>query len=431
MGRSRCCGGQRPALATARNAGADEFGGIAWLGYRPPMRLLLISTRFPDALRPQFGNFIERQAQALAARPGIEVEVVAPLGVPPFPASYRSPHRALMALPHEERRNGLLVHRPRFRIVGPLPHLRPTALARSLLPLGTAIQARQPIDFIIAEFSWPEGPAAVELGRRLGVPVIIKARGLDFYFRTRRAATRRQLLESGLAADGLLAISREMKTAMVEVGLPGDRIHVHYPGIDRDRFSPRDRASAKARLGISGPLLLTVGNLIPEKRQDLAIEALFHLEDATLIIAGGGPQRERLKRRIGELGLTGRVRMAGSVPHALLPELFSAADVCVHTASVEGFGNVRLESLACGTPLVTTGVGDAACLVDRPEAGRIVEADARAIADAVRELLAAPPAPASVRAATERFSWERNAAELEEHLRGLAGPGPELREASE
>jgi teichuronic acid biosynthesis glycosyltransferase TuaC len=94
--------------------------------------------------------------------------------------------------------------------------------------------------------------------------------------------------------------------------------------------------------------------------------------------------------------------------------------VTLHPSLVEGFGNARLESLACGTPLVTTAVGDASRIVDRPAAGRIVEADARAIARAVRSLLADPPPPDAVRARVSDFSWARQAAELERHLAAAA-----------
>jgi glycosyltransferase involved in cell wall biosynthesis len=240
---------------------------------------------------------------------------------------------------------------------------------------------------------------------------------MEFEGRVRRASTRRQLVAAGKAAAVLLAVSESVKQAMVAVGLPAERIAVHHPAVDAGVFRLADRAAAKARLRLSGPLLLAVGNLIPEKGHRFAVEALARLDDATLIIAGAGPERVRLLARAQQLGVAARVRMLGSVPHALLPALFAAADVTVHPSLVEGFGNVRIESLACGTPIVTTAVGDAALIVDRPEAGRIVGTDPGDIADAVRELLADPPPPATVREAATRFCWERQAAELERHLR--------------
>jgi len=121
----------------------------------------------------------------------------------------------------------------------------------------------------------------------------------------------------------------------------------------------------------------------------------------------------------------GRVRMLGHVPHALMPALYRAADVTIHAASAEGLANAWVESLACGTPLVATEAGGIREVIDRPEAGRIVAPEPKAIADAVRALLADPPDPEQVAMAVESFSWERNADELEAHLRAIVGAPPE------
>jgi teichuronic acid biosynthesis glycosyltransferase TuaC len=379
------------------------------------LRVLVLSTRFPDRLRAGFGNFVERQTLELAARPGVAVEVIAPIGRPPFASSHH-----LDPLPSEECWKGLSVHRPRFARVPFAPGLRAVHLARRLIPLATGLRARFAFDVISAEFSWPEGPAAAALGRRLGVPVVIKARGMEFERGIRGGWTRRQIIAAGGVAQALLAVSADVKETMIAAGLPAGRIRVHYPAVDMTMFRPADRSSAKRRLGVSGPLLLAVGNLIPEKRHRLAVEALRLVEPATLMIVGGGPERDTLFRLASELGVAGRMRLLGSIPHPLLPALFNAADVTLHPSAVEGFGNARLESLACGTPVVTTAAGEARRIIDRPAAGRVVDGDAGALAAAVREILANPPAPETVRAAIEPYTWERQAAELEMHLRDAA-----------
>ncbi|HYG48406.1 MAG TPA: glycosyltransferase [Allosphingosinicella sp.] len=383
------------------------------------LRVLILTSRFPDRLRPNLGNFIERQTLELSARSEVEVEVVAPIGHAPFPLSLVA-SRALAGLPEQEAWKGVTVHRLAFPQLRYFPSLRPRALARRLLPLAAGLRERFSFDVISAEFSWPDGPAAIAVGRALGVPVAIKARGMEFERRTANARMRRQLLASGLAAQRLLAVSGSVKQAMAAIGLPPDRIAIHYPAVDAGHFRPGDRAAAKARLGITGPLLLAVGNLIPEKGHWLAVEALARIEGATLLIAGSGPERGALVARARELGVADRIRLPGSLPHAVLPQLYAAADVTIHPSLVEGFGNARLESLACGTPLVTTAVGDAALIVDRPAAGRIVEADPEAIAAAVKDLLTEAPAAEAVRARALDFSWERQAAELEGHLAAAA-----------
>src|SRR5262249_29167258 len=149
----------------------------------------------------------------------------------------------------------------------------------------------------------------------------------------------------------------------------------------------------------------TAGALMERKGQALAIAALARLPDATLILVGGGPDRGRLEGLARSLGLSDRVRFLGVRPHAELPALLAAADVMVLPTVSEGLANVWVESLACGTPVVTSDVGGARDVIDRPAAGRLVARDAEAIAGAARNLLDAPPGQEEVRAAAEKFSW--------------------------
>jgi glycosyltransferase involved in cell wall biosynthesis len=386
------------------------------------LRVLTLATLFPNGARPTFGGFVERQTRALAARGDVAVEVVAPLGLPRWPLSLHPLYAPLRSLPAEESRNGLVVHRPHFRIwpgIGKAGRAR--AMAETLLPLLRDIRARFAFDVIDAEFFWPDGPAAMHLAAALGVPFSIKARGSDIHVWGARPGFTEQIVEAGKAAGGVLAVSGALKADMAALGLPDERIRVHHTGIDLDLFRPAERAAAKAALGVEGPLLVTVGHFTPRKGQDLALEALTRIPGATLILAGGGPDLARLEAMANRLGLAARVRFLGTQPHGALPGLLAAADVMVLPTASEGLANVWVEALACGTPVVTSDVGGAREVIDRPQAGRLVPRDPDAIAQAVNDMLRDPPDPAAVRAAAERFSWERNAAELRDHLAALVG----------
>src|SRR4051812_48079920 len=111
------------------------------------LRVLVVTSRFPDRLRPNLGNFVERQSLELAARPGVQVEVVAPIGRLPFPQSLVRPP-ALDALPRRERWKGLTVHRLRFPQLRYPASLRPRTLALRLLPLARELRERFPFDVI-------------------------------------------------------------------------------------------------------------------------------------------------------------------------------------------------------------------------------------------------------------------------------------------
>ena len=381
------------------------------------IRVLTLSTLFPNAVQPTLGVFVERQTLGLAARADVWLEVAAPVGLPAWPLSLYPHYAPLRRLPEQESWKGLEVHRPRYR-VWPVLGARHTAraIADALLP---RLRKMAPFDVIDAEYFWPDGPAAMHLADALGVPFSIKARGSDILYWPRRPGIGAQVLEAGRHAAGLLAVSAALRDEMVALGLPADRIRVHQTGVDLDRFRPVDRAAAKAALGVSGPLLVCAGGLIPRKGQSFALEALAALPNAILLVVGGGPDGPALARLARRLGVADRVRFLGSRPHEELPGLLAAADVAVQPSSAEGLANVWVEALACGTPVVTCDVGGARDAIDRPEAGRLVPRDPAAIAAAVRDLLAAPPPPEKVRAAASKFSWQRNSDELFEHLSAM------------
>ena len=385
------------------------------------LRVLTLSTLFPDRVRPTFGVFVERQTRGLAALPDVELQVVAPIGVPRWPLSRHPIWRGLAAIPERETWQGLTVHRPRFPVLPGMGRFNPRALASTLLPMLRDVRRDFRFDVIDAEFFFPDGPAAVRLGRALGVPVSIKARGADIHHWGTQRSTAGQVREAGLAAEGMLAVSAALKADMIALGLPGERIAVHYTGVDLDRFRPAaDRMAAKAALGVTGPLLLSVGALIPRKGHDLVIEAMQDLPEATLMIAGQGPERAALDALVKARGLGDRVRLLGSQAHDALPALAAAADVGVLVSASEGLANAWVEALACGAPIVIADVGGARELVDRPEAGRLVAREPAAIAAGVRAVLAAGYDPDAVRATAERFTWETNAAALRAHLTAVA-----------
>jgi glycosyltransferase involved in cell wall biosynthesis len=388
------------------------------------LRVLTLSTLFPNAAEPTLGVFVERQTLGLAARGGVEVEVVAPVGLPLWPLS-RHPHYAARAkLAADDLWKGLRLHRPRYTVWPKLERRTPAAMAEALLPCLRQIRERFPFDVIDAEFFWPDGPAAAALSRALGVPFSVKARGADVNYWGARPDTGPQVRDAARDAGGLLAVSAALRGAMAGLGLPEEKIAVHYTGVDLGTFRPLDRTEAKKALGLEGPVVVTAGALIPRKGQALAIEAIADVPGATLVLVGDGPDRARLEAL--SAGLGGRVRFAGRRPHEELPLYLAAADATLLPSQSEGLANVWVESLACGTPVVTCDAGGGAHeAIDRPEAGRIVTREPKALAAALNEIFADPPAQEAVRRCiADRFSWEKNAAELEAHLRRVAARAP-------
>lgn len=388
------------------------------------LRVLTLSTLFPDATRPNFGVFVEQQTRELASRVEIDLTVIAPVGTPPWPLSLHPRYRALADLPAQETWRGLDVHRPRFPILPALGgRWHPALMTRAVLPLVRRLHAQTPFDVIDASFFFPDGPVAQRLSAALGIPYSVKARGADIHHWGRHPATAAMVHAAADGASGLLAVSGAMKADMAALGIEPEKIRVHYTGVDLDQFTLADRTTAKAAKGLSGPVIATLGALIPRKGQALVIEALAGLPGATLLLIGEGPDHPALLTLAARLGVTDRVRMLGSVPHADLPGWLAACDVMALPSASEGLANAWVEALACGVPLVISEAGGARELIDRPEAGRIVAREPGAIREAIAALLATPPDPAAVRATAQRFTWAANGDALAAHLRACAGHG--------
>lgn len=389
------------------------------------LRVLSLSTLYPNDQTPNFGVFVERQMQAVMRRGDVDLTLVNPLGIPPFPLWLHPRYRTLRELPQEELRGKVPVLRPHFRLLPGLgARFNARAEAEAVLPLARRLHAEAPFDVVDAQFFYPDGPAAVAVGQALGLPVSIKARGADIHHWGKDPATAAQVLAAGQAAQGLLAVSQGLADDIAALGIDPARIRLHRTGLDADLFRRYDPRICRDELGVPRgvPVLATVGALIPRKGQLFVIEALAQLGgEAHLLLAGAGGDEAMLRARAAALGLTERVHFLGPVSHARIPIVLNAADVFVLPSASEGLANAWVEALACGTPVVTTPIPGARELITDPAWGRLAERDAGAIAAAVREILAAPPAPEEVMRGAAGYSWEANAEALVAHWHELAG----------
>ncbi len=385
------------------------------------MRILSLATLFPNPVKPSFGVFVGNQMRAIVAGGEVDLTMVSPIGVPPWPLSRRPPYDKLRHIPESSDFAGLQVYYPKFTLIPKIGgDSNPARIARAVLPLVRRLHAEQPFDLIDAQFFFPDGPAAALIARELGLPLTIKSRGADIHYWGQRPAALKQMQQAAHQAAGMLAVSSALRDDMVALGMPQERIGIHYTGLDHERFHPIERGAARAlvsampNLGIwsEGPLIVTPGSLIPRKGQRLVIEALAHLPDARLALAGAGEDEKPLRALADWLGVGDRVQFLGLVGHDLLPHVLCAADVLVLPSASEGLANVWVEGLACGTPIVIPDIGGAREVVQDESAGRIAARTPEAIADAVRDILADPPSQADVSANVSRFSWGVNAQNL-------------------
>jgi len=372
------------------------------------MKILTFSTLYPHPARPSHGIFVETRLRHLLASGEVESKVVAP--VPWFPS--RNPRFGEYAIharaPREETRNGIDVLHPRYPLLPKIGMtLAPFLLAGAVRPVIDRILRTYAFDLIDAHYFYPDGVAAALLGRRLGKPVVITARGTDVNLIPRYRLPRTMIRWAARRAAGMITVARALKDDLIRIGVPGERIEVLRNGVDLQLFRPVEREATRRKLGMSRTTLLSVGHLIPRKGHELVIGALPRLPDMELVVIGDGPERGALDALARECGVGDRVRFVGALPQEELRSYYGAGDALVLASSREGWANVLLESMACGTPVVATTAGGSPEVVAAPEAGGLItERSPKAVAEGVRRLFAAYPDRGATRRYAEKFGWE-------------------------
>jgi glycosyltransferase involved in cell wall biosynthesis len=144
------------------------------------------------------------------------------------------------------------------------------------------------------------------------------------------------------------------------------------------------------------------------------------------VVVGDGVERERLQAQACTLGVAERVSFAGAVPNEQLLRWYSAADALILASSREGWANVLLEAMACGTPVVATRIWGTPEVVT-PESGGVLfePREGSALAAAVQQLLRSQPERSRVRRYAEGFSWQQTTQAQVDLFARLSGRQPE------
>ena len=373
------------------------------------MKLLTFSTLYPNSEQPSHGIFVETRLRYLIASGKAESRVVAP--VPWFPS--RDPKYGTYAqfarVPRHEQRNGLSVDHPRYLVVPRIGmNITPFMLAQSAKKtIGRIRDEGYDFDAIDAHYFYPDGVAAVMLGKYFNKPVVITARGTDINLIPQFALPRKMIMWAAARANGIVTVCQALKEEITGLGVVNKNIVALRNGVDLQRFQPTDRVAARAALGFTGFTMLSVGWLDPRKAHDIPIRALAELPDVRQMIAGTGPELKNLQDLATQFGVADRVTFLGSIAQTALAQYYNAADMLVLASSREGWANVLLESMACGTPVIASNVWGTPEVVNAPEAGLLMEERTPAsLAASVRLLRANYPDHGATRRYAERFSWD-------------------------
>lgn len=375
-----------------------------------PIKTLLFSSLYPSSVRPGHGIFVETRLRELLKTGEVDTRVVAPVPWFPFSGKRFGEYGRFAATPESEQWNGITVHHPRYLLLPKIGmNMAPQALAKGAMPTIRKLIANGfDFDLIDAHYYYPDGVAAGIIARALGKPFVVTARGTDINLIPNYNEPRRLILETAAQANASIGVCNALMEKLSGLGAAREKLEVFRNGVDLERFRPEPMKEARRHLGLTGrQIILSVGNLVELKGHAIAISAMTALpEDTTLLIVGKGPLESELKNLAKRLHVSSRVIFAGSIPNTELRWWYSAADVLVLCSSREGWANVLLEAMACGTPVISTAVGGTPEIVTSPQVGRLMQTrDSTALVEALHKLMEEAPNRAAVRQYAEQFSW--------------------------
>jgi glycosyltransferase involved in cell wall biosynthesis len=386
------------------------------------VKILTFTTLFPNQKRADFGLFVYQRVSHLAVGTGALAKVIAP--VPYFPSWVHSNRWGVYAqIPYKERFGDLDVYHPRYPLFpGLFMPLHGFLMFLGSILLAHRLHTRFRFDCIDAHYVYPDGFAATLLGKVLGLPVVISARGTDvnlfMSFRTIRPLITWSLRNSA----GIIAVAGSLKKSMVSLGVPEESICVIPNGVDTKRFHPHDQTTARGRLKIPSEehVVVSVGSLTESKNHCLLVSAFAEVlkgdAKGRLYIIGNGPLRPVLEALIRNEHLEGRVILVGPRPNEELALWFSAADVSCLTSCREGCPNVLMESIACGTPVVATRVGGVPELLCSPKLGILVEQNKESVAAGLKQALATRWDRKVLERHAQKRGWDKVAEEVASFL---------------
>jgi glycosyltransferase involved in cell wall biosynthesis len=340
------------------------------------LRVLILTKVFPNAVNRQGAPYNRQQFAALSRLCDLEL-----LGlIPWFPGARlfagKSEAGRLGPVPPRETIEGLDVRHPRAFYFPRFGHsLNPLTFSLSLLP--AVLPLRRKVDVILGSWAFPDGLAAIQLGRWLKLPVVVKVQGSDLNVLPSHASIRRALSRKLPRADRLMAVSRALGAKARELGVADERIAIVPNGVDRALFSPRDRAEARRELNLpDGRLILFVGRVEPAKGVVELLQAFEKIAPSApglaLALVGDGPEMPRYRRAAEQW--PGRVFLPGQQTLTEVGRWLAACDVLTLPSWNEGSPNVILEAMASGRRVVATRVGGIPDLMNSSVAGEMVAA---------------------------------------------------------
>ncbi len=352
------------------------------------MKILFLSETFPDASHPATGTYNLALCRELAHEH--EVRVI-------------SPRSWLDVVRGRKFEAGEAVRASGLKVLYPTRWYTPGFAqakygGQMWWSIGSALRTLThdwTPDAVLSYWAHPDGECGLRAGRMFNAPSAVIVGGSDVLLLpkdpVRGECVRRVLSDS----DTVITVSDGLRQACLELGVPSARVRTIRQGIDPQVFHAGDQAEARARLGLSVPvgetLAVWVGRMVGLKRVDVLILACRMLKErgqrVRVCLLGDGPCRAAWEQLAASAGITDQIQFVGPVGHDRLADWYRAADLTVLCSESEGLPNVLRESVACGTPFVSTDIGSIREIAEPQFAELVPVADVEALARGIETVI--------------------------------------------
>jgi len=339
------------------------------------LKILVLTQVFPNSAMPHRGSFISERVRLLSE--SADIRVINPVPYcPPVPGLGRYSRLARVGL-RGQTPEGCLVTHPRYLVPPKVATFVQGWTMSHAVRRHLAADAWRP-DIIDAHFAFPDGYAAVRLGQSLGCPVIVTCHGTDLSLYPRLVLTGRMMHWTMRHAARVIGVAPHLRDKAIDLGCTPAHALMLPNGVDCDMFTQLNRLQCRTELNlpIDRPIALCIGSLDDNKNQAVLIEALALLKaDHTpmhLALVGTGRLKATLEKLADRLLVASDVTLAGPRPYAEVPTWLGACDWLVLASRREGWPSVYFEAMACGRPVITSGVAAARYAIDRGDLGTVV-----------------------------------------------------------
>ena len=384
--------------------------------HAPGMRVVAVTTFFPNAADPQRAVFVHNLLQQMRTR--CEIRVIAPIPyVPPLIAPRRL--RAQRAIPAREIIGGIEVRHPRFIVVPKLPVLSGIGYAFGIFRQLRELSRDRRGLIVHVHCAYPDAVGVALVASLLRLPFVVTAHGSDINVYAEQAVLAPQIRWALRRAQGIIAVSRVLEEKIRALLGKGDTkkiVCIPCAAVAMDVFRVRPQLAVREALALDPEARIVVfaGRLLPVKGIDFLIAAWARLRDQRvvserdcLVLVGDGPSKAALMAQIVRTGGDSTIRFAGSVTQTELASWISAATLFCLPSRNEGTPNVVIEALACGIPVVASRVGGVTDLIQEGENGFLVPPmDAPALAAALAAALQRSWNSAAIAASVADRTWQ-------------------------